>query len=145
MFLEECKYVVKEKKKSKFITDDIEIFLVILIKKILMKKIKYKEVLDFASSLLKYQKFVKLGAQKFHFLKYIKASFPFSDVDFFYFSGFGWKLQGSISGSTRKAFFWENIRIFLIFELKSSISGNIRNFFRSQYFLFFWGLGWEVR
>ena len=26
MFLEKCKYVVKEKKTSKFITDDIEIF-----------------------------------------------------------------------------------------------------------------------
>ena len=26
MFLEECKYVVKEKKTSKFITDDIEIY-----------------------------------------------------------------------------------------------------------------------
>ena len=25
MFLEECKYVVKEKRKSKFITDNIEI------------------------------------------------------------------------------------------------------------------------
>ena len=50
-----------------------------------MKKIKYKEVLDFASSLLKYQKFIKLGAQKFHFLKYMKASFPFSDVVSFIF------------------------------------------------------------
>ena len=47
----------------------------------------------------------------------------------------------------RKAFFsqnignpfrWENISIFLILQLESSISGNIRKFFRGQFFCFFW-------
>ena len=47
MFLEECKYVVKDKKMAKFITDGIEISSdvsdrEILMKKILMKKIKYR-------------------------------------------------------------------------------------------------------
>ena len=47
MFLEECKYVVKDKKMAKFITDCIEISSdvsdrEILMKKILMKKIKYR-------------------------------------------------------------------------------------------------------
>ena len=44
--LEECKYVIKEKKMSKFIIDDIEISSdsgeEILLKKILMKKILKK-------------------------------------------------------------------------------------------------------
>ena len=76
MFLEECKYVVKEK----VFTDDIEIssddsdkentdeeFLFFLR--------KYKKVSSFVSSLLKYLKF-KLGAQKFNFPKYKKVPFP---------------------------------------------------------------------
>ena len=37
--------------------------------------------------------------------------------------------ESSISENIRKAFFRENIRIFLILEQESSISGNIRNFF----------------
>ena len=67
VFLEEFKYVVKEEKMSKFITDNM--------KKSVMKKIKYrfffflikyKKVSGFASSLLKYQylKFFQLEAQK---------------------------------------------------------------------------------
>ena len=36
----------------------------------------------------------------------------FLGVNFFYFSGLRWKVQGSISGNTRKAFFWKNIRFF---------------------------------
>ena len=42
VFLEECKYVVKEKKMSEYITDNIDIMKKILMKKILMKKIKYR-------------------------------------------------------------------------------------------------------
>ena len=36
----------------------------------------------------------------------------FLGVDLFYFSSLGLKVQCFISGSIRKAFFWENIRIF---------------------------------
>ena len=95
VFLEEIKYVVKEKKKSNFITDDIEISpndsdKKILIKKILMKKIKYrisfwrkyKKVSGSASSLLKYQKFFKLGAQNI-------KSFLEVSVSVFYSSSLG--------------------------------------------------------
>ena len=48
VFLEECKYVVKEKQTSKFITDYTEFYSdddsdrEILMKKILMTKIKYR-------------------------------------------------------------------------------------------------------
>ena len=49
-----------------------------------------------------------------------------------------WKtLQGFISRNIRKAFFWENIRNFLILELESSISWNIRNFFPGGFLCFF--------
>ena len=50
VYLEECKYIVKEKMMSNYITDDIIIFLMILIEKILiilMIKIlinKYKKI-----------------------------------------------------------------------------------------------------
>ena len=54
-------------------------------------------------------------------------------------------MYGLISGNIRKAFFSENIRNFLILELESSISGNIRDFLGDNFFLFFLGLGWEVR
>ena len=50
-------------------------------------------------------------------------------------------MQRFISRNIRKAFFWDNIRNFLILELKSSISWNIRNFFRGVFFLFFFELG----
>ena len=50
-------------------------------------------------------------------------------MDFFYFLSFGWKKQDSISG--------ENIRFFLILELESSISGNIRIFFGVIFFVFY--------
>ena len=43
--------------------------------------------------------------------------------------------ESSISENIRKAFFRENIRIFLILEQESSISGNIRNFFCGEFFL----------
>ena len=50
-------------------------------------------------------------------------------------------MQRFISRNIRKAFFWDNIRNFLILELKSSISWNVRNFFRGVFFLFFFELG----
>ena len=50
-------------------------------------------------------------------------------------------MQRFISRNIRKAIFWDNIRNFLILELKSSISWNIRNFFRGVFFLFFFELG----
>ena len=45
VFLEEYKYVVKEKKIPKYMSNDIEKFLLILMKKILMKKILVKKIL----------------------------------------------------------------------------------------------------
>ena len=43
-FLEECMYVVKEKTIHKYIIDDIEIFILILMKKIVVKKILMKKI-----------------------------------------------------------------------------------------------------
>ena len=54
-----------------------------------MKKIKYKKISDFASSLMKCHKLFKFGAQKLRFPKYQKNQFLFPGVDFFYFSIFG--------------------------------------------------------
>ena len=80
-------------------------------------------------------------------------------IGFFYFSRLGWKVQGSISGNIRRAFYWENIRksffwenigkvfyreninIFLILELESSISKNKKIFVRGE---FFWGFFWTL-
>ena len=45
VFLEECKHVVKEKKIHKYIIDDIDRFLLIVMKKILIKKILVKKIL----------------------------------------------------------------------------------------------------
>ena len=56
---------------------------------------------------------------------------------FFFFSSLGWKVQDSISGNIRKGFFWEIVRIFLILELESSISWNVRHFWWVDSFLFF--------
>ena len=41
--------------------------------------------------------------------------------DFFYFLILDWKVHGSISRNIKKAFLWENIRIFLILKVESSI------------------------
>ena len=92
----------------------------ISMKKILLKKIKYKKVLSFPTSLLKYQKLFKLGAQKFSFPKYKKFFWvfitwrirTFPRVDIFYFYGLSWKKQRSILENARKSFLWDNIRIF---------------------------------
>ena len=46
-----------------------------------------------------------------------------------FFRGFRWP-------NIKKAFFGENLRNFLILELESSISRNIRNFFGGCFFIF---------
>ena len=93
----------------------MEKFLLIPMKKICWKKFRWKKVL---MKKIKYKIF---------------PGFSFSEVEFFYFEGLGWKLRGSILGNIRKSFFWENIRktslwenirIFFILELESSISEN---------------------
>ena len=43
----------------------------------------------------------------------------------------------SISRNIRKVFIWENIRNFLILELESCFSWNIKNIFQAGFFLFF--------
>ena len=64
VFLEECKYVVKEKRRLNLLLTTWKFLLMILMKKIRMKRIiykkdflrKYNEVSGFASFLLKHQK-----------------------------------------------------------------------------------------
>ena len=104
----------------------------------------------FANSLLKYKKFFKLGARKFHFPKY-KTFFQSGFFKIFLSSKLlpeiwevSWNIRNffgvSVSPNIRKAFFWENIKNFLILELESFISWNVRkykNFFRSWFSLFF--------
>ena len=81
------------------------------------KSFLYKEVFLFR----KYVKFFKNRARKFLLGKY-KNSF--------------------LLGEYKKSFLWENARIFLIFELVSSILGNIRNFFWICFLSFFlFGMG----
>ena len=54
-----------------------------------------------------------------------------------------WKYKNNfLLGEYKKSFFWENIRIFSTFELESSITANIRNFFRMS-FSSFLGFGME--
>ena len=98
-----------------------------------MKKIKYRIVLR------KY-KFPPEISEFFFGLFLSWSIIYFAGMVFFYFYFFGWKVQGSVFGNIRNAFFWENIRIFLILELNSSISGNMRNFFQVDIFKF----GWKV-
>ena len=50
-------------------------------------------------------------------------------------------MHGYISGNIRKAFFWKNIRIFLILDPESSISGNTRNVFSGWIFFYIFELG----
>ena len=57
-----------------------------------------KNKLESHKNLCEYKKFSRDG---FFFFFY-----------FYFFSSLGWKMQGSISGNTRKALFWENIRYF---------------------------------
>ena len=104
----------------------------------------------FASSLLKYKKFFKLGARKSYFPKY-KTFFQSGFLKIFLSSKLlleiqevSWNIRNffgvSVSPNIRKAFFSENIKNFLILELESFISRNVRkykNFFQSWFSLFF--------
>ena len=117
---------LKKKRSLSLLLTTQNFLLMILIEKILMKKIKYQKV------------------------SYDKL---------FYFSSLGWKVQSSISGNIRKAFFWENIRkvffwenigkvfyweninIFLILQLKSSISRKKKIFFQGEFFWVFLDFG----
>ena len=82
-FLEECKYVFKRNKTSKFITTVM--ILMILIKKILMEKIQMKKILIkkieyrffFFFFSENYKKFFGFVARKFHSLKYRKNTINF--------------------------------------------------------------------
>ena len=82
----------------------------------------------------------------FRFLKYKK----FSRDGFFIFRSWAEKCmvpfpkikKSFFLENIRKAFFWENKRIFLTLGLESSISSNIRNFFRGGFFSFL-GLAFE--
>ena len=60
----------------------------------------------------KYKNFFNIWARKFRF-RWV----------FLVFLGLGWKVQGSVTGNIRKAFFWENLRKTFFWE-------NIRNFFK---------------
>ena len=100
------------------------------------------------SSLLKYKKFFKHGARKFHFLKY-KKLFTFEawkvtswNIRNFFGASLSWNKKNffGVSVFRKTSFFWENIRsflgdsvswnirIFLILELESSISQKYKNF-----------------
>ena len=110
---------------------------------------------DFASSLLKYQKETKLGAQKFHFPKDKKLHFCFLGRNVFIFQVLAekWRVlflgikkcfllgkykEGFLLTKYRKPFSLRKYKHFLILQLESSISGNIRKFSRCQFFCFFW-------
>ena len=110
---------------------------------LLMKKNKYKKVSGFASSLLKYYKFFKLGAQKYHVPKYQEVPFQFSGANFFYFkivlksAGFHfWKYKICF-------FFREKRGIHFHFQKCKEFFGGV-NFFGLNFFGFL-GLGWEVQ
>ena len=79
---------------------------------------------NFSPELLKLWKFLKLWTKKFLWSSESFLGFP--DLK-----------EGTVSWNTRKAFFWENIRKFLILELESSISWNIRIFFWVGFFFVF--------
>ena len=67
--------------------------------------------------------------RKFHFSFQGRISF---------ISRFCWKVQGSISGNIRYAFFWENRGIHFHFQ-------KCKEFFGGVNFFGFLGLGWEVQ
>ena len=65
-------------------------------------------------------------------------NFFWSDIFCFLEGDLGLKVQGFICENIKKAFFWENIRNFLILELEGSISWNKGIFFSGRLFSFFW-------
>ena len=133
-----------------------ELFWANLRKFCFLKHNEFFEVFRF----LKYKKsFILRKYKKFCGVSVSWSIRNFDEADFFHFSSLSWKVQSSISGKLRKAFFWENISkaffwenigkvffwenisIFLTLELESSISRNIRIFFGVGFFKFFFGLG----
>ena len=52
--------------------------------------------------------------------------------------------RGFVSRNIRKAFFWENIRSFLISELESSVIPEYKKLSRVGFFKIFLSLGWKV-
>ena len=83
MFLEQCKYVVKERKMPKYITDNIEVYSSkILVDKFLMKQILIKKILMKKNLMKKFPMkkiLMKILIQKikytmclFSYLKYFK-------------------------------------------------------------------------
>ena len=99
--------------------------------------LKYKN-LFWCFCFLKYKKRILLRKyKKVPFLQ-IQGIFLGVDCFFFLFLSLGWKLQDSISGNIKKAFFWENTISFLMLELGSSISWNIRKFAWGGFFFELW-------
>ena len=88
-----------------------------------------------------YKKCFNARTRKLHFMKYTEF---FLAWIFFVFCARAYKVQGSIFGNIRKAFFWENIGNFLSLELKSFIFRNVRNFFLGEFFFIFSSLGWTL-
>ena len=137
----------------------------ILMKKILMKKIKYNffffflrkhnEVSGFASSLLKYQKKFQLWTQKFLFLKYKKYKNFFRGFRFlkykiflrvYFFFELGLKSAGFHFRKYKKNFLLRNYKkSFLLREYKNLFNirarkfhfGKYKEFFSGQIFFFF--------
>ena len=107
----------------------------------------------FASSLLKYKSFLSLGLE----CPIYQNIRIFYGVGFFIFGARevpSWNIRSFFKKFHFPSFFWENIRTFLILDLESSISRNIRNsFFFTKYreffsewtFFIFQRLGWKVR
>ena len=89
------------------------------------------------------QDFFKLGTRTFHFPKYNN----FFQNRFFYFSSSDSSLLKYKKNMRLEIYISGNIRDFLILELESSISWNIRNFWRVDFFFFFsfLSLGLKVR
>ena len=102
------------------------------------------------SSHLKYKKFFKLEARKFHFSKYKKllksGSFYFSRSERYFLKYQKVSLPNyiknffgvSVSRNIRKAFFWGNIRSFLILGSKRSTFQEYKKFSQGGTFFIFW-------
>ena len=121
---------------------------------------KHNEVSGFASSLLKYQKKIKLSTQKFHFLKYKKyknffRGFRFLKykiflrVDFFFFE-LGLKSAGFHFRKYKKNFLLREYKNLFNIRARKFHFGKYKEFFSGQIFFifsifYFFGLGWEVQ
>ena len=122
LFLEECKYIIKEKKIYKFITDSIKT----------SSDDSDKENSDEENSIQKmfFRKDIrifKVGARRFDFPKYNKNTRKFC------FLGLG-----SLLLKYKKNMFYKKYRSLLSFGLERSISQNIRKTFQNvSFFTFF--------